>query len=230
MTETAEVVKIRIDSLEHNRQLITTLAAGLTGIYTIIAIFSTDQGGFFGITGQASWSWFHPAWHFLVLGLLLTLALVNLCFILAAFLLTDSIHHYSKILEYRQKDWFTYPESKARLAYQRALASDDLSYFYVKAGAFFLTFNLLLAALTVVTKPIQSIPLYAVLIGVLACGLVAFAPVLYCYRASHFKEPEYSVGQAIVRFWNFRGWRNAARTLKEIRSKTAEGAEGSDCR
>jgi hypothetical protein len=195
MTDAVEVIKIRIESLRHNRQLITTLAGGLTGIYVIIGALSTNQGIIFGTDGQASW--FCPAWRLLLLGLVLTLALTNLCFILAAFLLTDSIHQYSKILEYRQKDWFTHSESKAGLAHQRALASDDLSYFHVKAGTFFLVFNLLLATLTVATGPIQSIPVYVALIGILVCGLVAFSLVLYCYRASHFKEPEYSLGNTV---------------------------------
>lgn len=211
MTQTAEVVKIRIDSLQHSRQLITVLAGGLTGIYTVIAVFSANQGVLFGMSSQTLWSWFYPAWNFLVLGLLLTLGLTNLCFILSVFLLTDSIHQYSKILEYRQNDLFIGAESEANLAHQRALASDDLSYFYIKVGTFFLTSNLLLAVLTVITRPMQSMPFYVVFIEVLVCGLVAFFLVLYCYRVSHYKVPEYSLGKAIVRFWNFRGWRNAAR-------------------
>lgn len=223
MTETAEVIKIRIDSLQHSRQLITVLAGGLTGIYTVIGVFLANRGLFFRVSGQTLWSWFCPAWNFLVLGLLLTLGLTNLCFILSVFLLTDSIHNYSKILEYRQNDLFTGRESEAGLAHQRALASDDLSYFYIKVGTFFLIFNLLLSVLTVITQPMQLMSFYVVLIEILVCGLVAFFLVLYCYRVSHYKVPEYSLAKAIARFWNFRGWRDAARGSKH--SKDVEEAE-----
>jgi hypothetical protein len=221
MTETAEAIKIRVDSLQHNRQLITVLAGGLTGVYTVIGVFSANQGVFFGMSSQAPWRWFYPTWNLLVLGLLLTLALTNLCFILSVFLLTDSIHNYSKILEYLQNDLFTNAESEAGLAHQRALTSDDLSYFYVRVGTFFLTFNLLLAVLAVITQSVQPMPFYVVLVEIIACGLVAFSLVLGCYRASHYKVPEYSLGKAIIRFWNFRGWRNAARGSGDIHGKGA---------
>ena len=147
--EEAEVIKIRIDSLQHNRQFISFLAGGFTGIYTIIGIFLVNKGF---------------SWDLLTLVLLLlTFALADLCFILSVFLLTDSIHNYSKILEYHQIDWFANGnngKSKARLALKRALASDDLSYFFLRVGTFFLTFNLLSAIITVIFHNIKSIPLY----------------------------------------------------------------------
>ena len=225
MAETAEVIKIRIDSLQHTRQLIAVLAGGLTGVYTVIGVLSANQGIFFDTSSQTLWSWFYPAWNLLVLGLLVTLALTNLSFILSVFLLTDSIHNYSKILEYRQNDLFTDAVSESSLAHQRALVSDDLSYFYVRVGTFFLIFNLLLAALAVITQSIQPMPFYVVLVEILICGLVAFFLVLRCYRVSHYKVPEHSLAKAIVRFWNSRRWRNAARGSADIHGKTVEREE-----
>jgi hypothetical protein len=223
MADTAEVIKIRIDSLHHTRQLIAVLAGGLTGAYTVIGILSANQGIFFDTSSQTSWSWFYPAWNLLVLGLLVTLALTNLSFILSVFLLTDSIHNYSKILEYRQNDLFADAVSESSLAHQRALVSDDLSYFYVRVGTFFLIFNLLLAVITVITQSIQQMPI--ILMEILICGLVAFFLVLRCYRVSHYKVPEHSLTKAILRFWNSRRWRNAANGSAEIYDKTVKREE-----
>ena len=212
MEQTIGVIKVRIESLQHTRQLITFLAGGLTGVYTIIGLFSANLETFFG-SGQALWSWLSTGWSVLVLGLLLTLGLTNICLILSVFLLTDSIHNYSKILEYRQSDLFTGANDEAILAHHRALAADDLSYYYLRVGMFFLVFNLLLAMLTVVTLPVPSLPFYVAPIGTLVCALVAFSLVLRCYRVSHHKVPEHSLGEAILRFWNSRRWRSAVRKL-----------------
>lgn len=194
----AEVIKIRIDSLQHNRQFIAFLAGGFTGIYTIIGIFLVNKGF---------------SWDLLTLVLLLlTFALADLCFILSVFLLTDSIHNYSKILEYYQIDWFANGnkgKSKARLALKRALASDDLSYFFVRVGTFFLTFNLLSAIITVIIHNIKSIPFYIAHIVAIALSFL----VIYCYRVSHYKVPEDSFIKAFVKFWNYRRWRKAANSI-----------------
>ncbi|MDY7040986.1 MAG: hypothetical protein SVX38_08995 [Chloroflexota bacterium] len=212
MEQTVETIKVRIESLQHTRQLITFLAGGLTGVYTVIGLLSANLEAFFG-SGQTLWSWLSTGWSVLVLGLLLTLGSTNICFILSVFLLTDSIHNYSKILEYRQGDLFADTNDEAILAHHRALAADDLSYYYLRVGVFFLVFNLLLAMLTVVTLPMPSLPFYVAPIGVLVCALVAFFLVLRCYRVSHYKVPEHSLGKAIGRFWNSRRWRNAVRRL-----------------
>jgi hypothetical protein len=212
MEQTVEVIKVRIESLQHTRQLVTFLAGGLTGVYTVIGLFSANLETFYG-SGQALWSWLSTGWSVLVLGLLLTLGATNICLILSVFLLTDSIHNYSKILEYRQSDLFADANDEAILAHHRALSADDLSYYYLRVGMFFLVFNLLLALLTVGSLPIPSLPLYVASIGILICALVAFFLVLGCYRVSHYKVPEYSLGKAILRFWNPRRWRKAVRKL-----------------
>lgn len=212
MEQTVEVVKVRIESLHHTRQLITFLAGGLTGVYTIVGLFSANLEVFL-TSGQAPWSWLSTGWNALVLGLLLTLGATNICLILSVFLLTDSIHHYSKILEYRQSDLFAGTGDEATLAHHRALASDDLSYYYLRVGIFFLVFNLLLAVLTVGILPIASLPLYSAAIVFVVCALIAFFLVLRCYRVAHYKVPEHSLGRSILRFWDSRRWRSAVRTL-----------------
>lgn len=212
MEQMIGVIKLRIESLQHTRQLITFLAGGLTGVYTIVGLFSANLEVFCG-AGQALWSWFSTGWSVLALGLLLTLGATNICLILSVFLLTDSIHNYSKILEYRQSDLFAGTSDEATLAHHRALAADDLSYYYLRVGIFFLVFNLLLAVLTVGTLPIPSLPFYAAPIGIMGCALVAFFLVLRCYRVSHYKVPEHSLGGSILRFWDSRRWRSAMRKL-----------------
>ncbi len=224
MAEITDVIKLRIDSLEHNRQLVTVLAGGLTAVYTAVGVFSVNQG-LLSSSSQVPWSWIDSAWNFFVLAILLSVGATNLCFILAVFLLTDSIHNYSKILEYRQGDLFTNAEGEAILAHQRALVSDDLSYFYVRVGTFFITYNLLLAVVAVATKQIQPMPIHFVLIGLLTCGLAAFFFVVGCYRVSHYKVPEYSLAKAIVRFWNPCRWRDAANRSDRVSAKTIENAK-----
>ncbi len=199
--EIVEVIKIRIDSLQHNRQFIGFLAVVLTGIYTIIGIFLVNKG-------------FNQ--NLLILGLLLTFALADLCFILSIFLLTDSIHNYSKILEYRQNDLFTNGESKASLAHQRALICDDLSYFFARVGTFFLIYNLLLAVITVITQFIKQIPFFIALAGLIILGILAFFLVIYCYRVSHYKIQGHSFSKSVIKFWDYRQWRKAIKSTANI--------------
>ena len=199
--EKAEVIKIRIDSLQHNRQFIAFLAGGFTGIYTIIGIFLVNKG-------------FSCDLFTLVL-LLLTFALADLCFILSVFLLTDSIHNYSKILEYDQLTGSANEKNKSRVAHLRALTSDDLSYFFVRVGTYFLTYNLLLAILTDSIHNIKSIPFFIAPGVAIIFLLIVFYLVIYCYRVSHYKVPEDSFFKAIAKFWNPRRWRKAANSFTD---------------
>lgn len=202
MTETTEVISIRIESLEHTRQLVAILAGSLTAVYAVIGVFSANQ---------TSWSLSNQAWNVLLLMLLITLGLTNLCFVQALLLLTDSIHNYSKILEYLQSGLYTSAESNATLAHKRALASDDFGYFFVRVGTFSITYNLLLALTAVIFK-ILCIPqlLFYVVLVIVLLFLIAFFLVAYCYYVSHYTGPEYSFGKAIARFWNYKRWRDAA--------------------
>jgi len=227
MTDIVEVIKIRVDSLQHNRQLAAVLTGGLTGIYAIVGAFSASQGIFSEMSALALGPWL--AWVLLLVLLILTLVSTDVSFILSVFLLTDSIHQYSKILEYRQEYFFGGNEDKARLAHRRALASDDLSYFYARMGTFTLVFNLLLAGLAVIICSMRPVPLYVAIIGALICGVAAFSLVLGCYRASHYEVPEYPLGKAISRFWHYRGWRAAAQSSVESKSKEATTGSRPEC-
>lgn len=197
MTETTEVIKIRIESLDHTRQLVAILAGSLTGVYTAIGVFSSNLMAL-------------SLSNILVLMIIITLGLTNLCFVQAVLLLTDSIHNYSKILEYRQSDLFTSAESNATLAHKRALASDDLGYFFVRVGTFSITYNILLALTTVIFN-IFDIPqlCFSGVFIIVLLFLIAFFLVTYCYYVSHYTGPEYSFGKAIARFWNLKRWRTA---------------------
>jgi uncharacterized protein YqhQ len=155
-----------------------------------------------------------------LLGLLLTFVFADLCFILSVFLLTDSIHSYSKILEYRQNEFYPYDdkEDKANIAHQRALASDDLSYFFARVGTFFLIYNLLLVVLTVTTQSMKSVQFPLDPILVIISGIVSLSLVMYCYRVSHHKNTNDSLSKAVKNFWDFRRWREVIKKLQMFKS------------
>ena len=125
-----DTIQLRIDSLKSNRVFITAIFTIISAISTII--FNNFTGNFinFGIT--ITW-------------LLLTL----LCMLYSMFTITDSIHFYTKHLEYSycwmnevhgEAYGIDNKECKAISDYQRALEADDVGYFYMKYSILFFTF------------------------------------------------------------------------------------------
>jgi len=211
MAETREVIRIRIEALQHNREFIATLVGGLTLVYTAIGAIAVNQGllSIIGSSTSVNSPAYYLEWKILALTIFVTVAITDMKFILAIYLLTDSIHNYSKIVEYGQKDLFTDSGKDAVLAHQRALAADDLSYFYLRVGVFFLVWNLLLLIAAITTIFIVPLSLWAIILMIFACAFISFSVVIHAYRVSHYRTPAHSLFQSVVRFWNPFRWKKA---------------------
>ncbi len=123
-------IQLRIDSLKANRVFITALFTIISAISAIIFDSFMDNLDILGIT---------------ILWILLTL----ICMLYSMFTITDSIHFYTKYLEYSycwmnevhgEAYGIDNKECKAILDYQRALEADDVGYFYMKFSILFFTF------------------------------------------------------------------------------------------
>ncbi|NOY88421.1 MAG: hypothetical protein GXO93_03385, partial [FCB group bacterium] len=140
-----DAIKSRIESLNHTRQLVVVLVTIFTGLYVI-------GGKDFAAKIAEGQYWHRSPGHFFILLIVGTLVLFDISFILAVFLLTDSIHNYSKVLEYSCEDLFDLSKEKGEpaLSHNRALISDDLSYFFVRIGTLLLILNLLITFVAII--------------------------------------------------------------------------------
>lgn len=179
-----DAVKTRVESLSHTRTLIGVGGSILTGLSVGAAAagqaLSVASEGSEGLRLQVQcipWG-LDP---FVVVFVVLT----DLFFLLSLFTLTDAIHNYSKVLEYMVPGLFPGGCRKSGLAHRRALAADDLSYFFVRWGIVFLVATLLLCVpVTLLASPLaQSKTLHFVAAGL--CLLAALSVVFVCYDASH---------------------------------------------
>lgn len=229
-------VKSRIESLTHTRQLIVVLGTILTGLYIIAG---KDLAGKI-ISGQNIGTWCSPPWNTLILLIVSSLVLIDISFILSIFLLTDSIHNYSKVLEYSCKDLFeqTGGETEAALSHNRALVSDDLSYFFVRVGTLLLIFNLLMAFGAMVFSKIDDANGIWVIALSLAGLVVSTLLVVYSYHVSHYKKKSESKSKEkqykkqflkhFAKFWKFWRWKKAWRGSGEIHNSQALKESNSD--
>lgn len=214
----ANVAQIRIESLQHNRELITSFVGGITAVYTIVfgvLTFVTDQNSSISINLIK----FFYNNSILIGSILLTLAATNIFFILSIWLLTDSIHCYSKMVEYESILGATNEE--IAVEHKRALAADDLSYFYSRLGTLSLLTNLCLSISGIIGWTI--LPNLLGFSGLIAflCALLAFLLVFHAYRVSHYKEPSYSILVSLGRFWRPRVKKATSRfvNVSKLKSK-----------
>jgi hypothetical protein len=170
-----EVLNVRLSSLKSNRTLLTILFGIESAILTIMF------GNLTKLPPQ--------------IGATIFLLASSLCLMLIAiFSLTDSIHHYSKYLEYRYM-WhfqvhglaFTLKRSdeKAVAALKDALESDDLGYQYLKYG--FLTFFWFLAS-TVFAVPPEYLNSYQELVLFIIVSVALSLLVIFAYGETHRKS------------------------------------------
>lgn len=171
------VTKVRIESLKGNRNFFTVLL-------TIESAILTIAGDFFG----HSFRIFEGAIIFLFLSIILLL--------FGVFLLTDSIHQYSKNLEYLYM-WNVEVHAKAKnsknkskeemanKALKRALEADGLGYYCLKLSLLSFVYFLVLFSLTVLLPQVES----QVLGFIIIAPLITVAAV-YCYKTSHMKNWE----------------------------------------
>ncbi len=131
-SQRTNTIKLRIDSLKANRVFITALFTIISALSTIIFDYFKNNLNSLGIP---------------ILWILLTL----ICMLYSMFTITDSIHFYTKYLEYSycwvdevhgEAYGIDNKEGKAIFDYQRALEADDVGYFYMKLSILFFTFVL----------------------------------------------------------------------------------------
>lgn len=190
MTDT---VIVRISALEHTRQFVGMLAGVIAALCTIVAT-SEKIGTWFIDVVVVNEQVFAKV---VVCGLIVS----ELLFLLGVFLLTDSIHNYSKILEYKEPDLFGKVHCpKSGVAHVSALAADDLSYWCIRNGTVVLFWVILLFTFRFIFGPIIGMPVCCESALVLLPLLVALLSVFYCYRVSHYgpKQKDWCTS-----FWNF---------------------------
>jgi len=118
---------------------------------------------------------------------LVGLTVSELLFLIGVFLLTDSIHNYSKVLEYEEPHLF---DNKHRYkgceSHVSALAADDLSYWCIRVGTVSLIWSLFLITARLLIGPIRTWSSCCQCILVLLLLLVSCLLVFYAYWVSHY--------------------------------------------
>lgn len=130
-SELNTVIEMRINSLKSNRTFLTAL---FTIISAILTIFYNNFLSMF------NYFWVTFLWLFLSLGTMF----------LSMYAFTDSIHFYTKYLEYvfcwhDKVHGEIYEEGQEKRAikdYKRALEADDVGYFFMKYTVLFFAFSL----------------------------------------------------------------------------------------
>ena len=197
---TTDVVKIRIGSLEHTRHFIGIVMGVVAG-----ACFLAADNDFVMLWIQMELvnDW-QPQTGLIVL----SIALAELCFLLAVYLLTDAIHNYSKILEYQDQSLYGGVASyKGIESHPSALAADDLSYFFVRIGTLLLVWCFFLSMVRLFFKP--TVECHQVLLSV---GLLisTIGLMLFIYRTSHLKKNMVGWGCSLDKFFNASRYKKAA--------------------
>jgi hypothetical protein len=212
--EFARVINMRMESLAHTRTMVSLAGSLFTGaavgagatthIFKVVA--SSDNGSLHALQ-DIPWG-FDP---FVVVLIVLT----DLFFLLAAFLLTDAIHNYSKILEYAEPVMPSSSGQSSLRAHLRALGADDLSYFYLRHGLICLIAALLLCAPNVFVPSWLWHSFGIHLAVALACYGAALLIVFRCYQVSHcvasrgiIREPPFA--ESMRRFLSAGRWKDAA--------------------
>ncbi len=150
---------------------------------------------------------------------LVGLTVSELLFLMGVFLLTDSIHNYSKVLEYEEPHLFDNEHRyKGRESHVSALAADDLSYWCIRLGTVTLFWIILLVALRIMIGPMLGLSVCCQL-ALIASPLVASLLLVFffCYRVSHFRPKQDCWCKSFRKFINpfrymdaakkSRGWR-----------------------
>lgn len=209
-----DVITARISALEHTRQFVGMLAGILAGLCVLLAT-SEQIGEWFRDNFVADGQLFAP---FALVGLTVS----ELLFLMGVFLLTDSIHNYSKVLEYEEPHLFDNEHRyKGCESHISALAADDLSYWCIRLGTVTLFWIILLVALLVALRimigPMHGLSVCCQLALIASPLVVSLLLVLFCYRVSHFRPKQDGWCKS---FWKFinpfrymdaakksRGWR-----------------------
>lgn len=221
-----DAIKSRIESLTHTRQYIVILGSIITGLYVL-------AGKEF--IGNLKFTLVHtPPWSCLIFSIAVSIILADISFILSIFLLTDSIHNYSKVLEYSCNSLFERDDGKkeAALSHNRALVSDDLSYFFARIGTLLLIFNLFVALWFIISKKYFNIEGFYALLSILICFGLSIWFVSSAYYVAHYKmkidskrksdseSEEDDKGNQywknLWRFWGFWKWVEAWRGSGDI--------------
>lgn len=190
--ERCSIVSIRIDALSHTRQLIIFSI----GILTIISSVSISS-----LTSTNSELFINQIFPFGKTALnvsLIALGAVEVSFIMAVFLLTDAIHHYSKSIEYVELGEVSKTE-------KRAVAADDVSYFFVRIGLFALIFVVIWVLMQLLFYPKESCNCFQILTSIISVTL-AFLLVWFGYHVSHHPKTYCESAIDYFRFW---GWKKA---------------------
>jgi len=167
------VTKLRIESLKANRNFFTVLFTVESAILAIAIQFFARL-----------------SFEFAVSAFLLFSSIFLILF--GVFMLTDSIHFYSKFLEY-QYMWkdkvhgVAYEgktkEKKAIGAFKRALESDDVGYYFLKLSLLSFTYFLVSLVLNV-----YELGIIVRIIVFFSAGLLVTFVAIYSYKTTHRKR------------------------------------------
>ncbi len=216
MSNLNDDIQIRISSLGSTRQLITFLAGGVIGLYAILGKLITSENSLL----------FCHLDLMMYSNLLVSLIVISflgaiISSIMAIFLLTDSIHNYSKLPEL-MNDKLYVTNAEAGKFHNRAIYADDLSYFFVRIGVSFMISNILLLVCTVshiyFKNDIFDNP-YTYIVSI----VIGFALIFYCYYVSHYTDNLkknkiwkrfYKVLKRLYKYFAFYRWKEAAKDTK----------------
>lgn len=205
-----DVITTRISALEHTRQFVGMLAGILAALCALLA--TSEQIGMWFIDNLVADGQLFAS--FVLVGLTVS----EFLFLMGVFLLTDSIHNYSKVLEYEEPRLFDNEHRyKGNESHVSALAADDLSYWCIRIGTVSLSWIILLVALRLLAVPMKEPSVCCQLALIASPLVVSFLLVFLCYRVSHFRPEQDGWCKS---FWKFicpfrykdaakksRGWR-----------------------
>ncbi len=199
-----DVITTRISALEHIRQFVGMLAGILAGLCALLAT-SEQIRTWFTDNLVADGQLFAPF-------VLVRLTISELLFLMGVLLLTDSIHNYSKVLEYEEPRLFDNEHRyKGNESHVSALAADDLSYWCIRLGTVTLFWIILLVALRLMVGPIHGLSVCCQLALIASPLVVSFLSVFFCYRVSHCHPEQDGWWKSLWKFiWPFR-YKDAAK-------------------
>jgi hypothetical protein len=185
-SEVIEVIKTRIESLKANRNFFAVLFTLESSILTVMFSYLSSKLVYLSIS--------------------MVLISVSLVFaLLGIFALTDSIHFYSKYLEYNYA-WngavhgITYPDQsgaqKAIESLKRALEADDIGYYYLKLSL--LLFTWFVASLIFVF-PQETLTFEPRVAIFLIIAFIVSLLVILTYKCTHKKSLLKSFRDFLVR-------------------------------
>ncbi len=199
-----DVITARISALEHTRQFVGMLAGILAALCALLAT-SEQIGMWFKDNLVADGQLFAP---FLLVGLTVS----ELLFLMGVFLLTDSIHNYSKVQEYEEPRLFDNEHRyKGNESHVSALAADDLSYWCIRVGTVSLFWIILLGALRLMVGPMHGLSVCCQLALIASPLVVSFLLVFFCYRVSHFRSEQDGWRKSLGKFIDPFRYKDAAK-------------------